>query len=74
MINAEIVSKTTCPFCTKAKKFLSEKNANIFEKTIGVDYTREELLARVPGTKTVPQIWIDGEHIGGYEELIKWFD
>jgi glutaredoxin len=31
--------------------------------------TREELLEKAPNAKTVPQIWIDGEHVGGYTEL-----
>jgi glutaredoxin 3 len=52
-----------------AKALLNQKNIPFEERKIGDGYTREELLEAVPSARTVPQIFLDDELVGGYNEL-----
>jgi glutaredoxin 3 len=84
-MQAEIYTKTICPFCTRAKALLNEKgipyqeyiiSAGINESNIASNQqfiTKDVLLTRLPTAETVPQIWLDGQHIGGYTELSEYF-
>lgn len=58
-----------CPFCDKAKALLKLKNIEFEEKNINKDYTKDQLMEAVPNARTVPQIFINDELIGGYTEL-----
>ena len=60
-----IYSKPNCPYCVSAKQFLSSKGYVFEEKLVGVNATREELLEAAPNARTVPQILINGNLIGG---------
>jgi glutaredoxin len=42
------------------------------EMVVGQDCVWEDITAQLPNVTTVPQIWINGEHVGGYDDLIKW--
>ena len=64
-----VYSKPLCPYCDMAKALLKQKSIVFEEKIVGVDLTREQLLEAVPNAKTVPQIFLNGELIGGYEQL-----
>lgn len=69
---AEITIYTTmfCPYCHRAKNLLNRKGATFEE--IDVDVTpgaRQEMVTRSGGRRTVPQIFINGQHIGGSDEL-----
>lgn len=68
----EIYGKTQCPFCDKAKALCESNGHEYTYKQLDVDFTREELFEQFPGARTFPQIRIDGENIGGYDELWKW--
>lgn len=60
-----------CPFCTRAKNLLKKKDVPFTE--IGVDgdpALRQQMMERSGGGRTVPQIFIDGESIGGSDELV----
>ena len=83
-MKAEIYTKTYCPYCTKAKALLNSKGIEYKEYLVSADantvtestttlVTREQLLERAPSARTVPQIWLDGQHIGGYTELENYF-
>lgn len=72
-MKAVIWSKYHCPYCDKAKALLKMKGIEFEERKIGDGYTKEELLEAVPGARTVPQIFIDNQLIGGYTELEKYF-
>lgn len=63
-------SKENCSHCIQTKAFLDSKGIQYEERKIGQDWTVEELFQVVPTAKTVPQIFIDGEYIGGYHELV----
>ena len=63
-----IFSKVGCPYCARAKKMLAEKGLDYEEIVIGKDITSRSLRAVCDRT-TTPQVFIDGKHIGGSEEL-----
>ena len=68
-MKAVVWSKDNCPYCEQAKALLKMKGIEFEEKKIGDGYTTEELLEAVPGARTVPQIFIDEQLIGGFQEL-----
>jgi len=68
-MKAVVWSKPACPYCGKAKNLLKNKGIEDEEKNIAEGYKIEDLLALVPNARTMPQIWLDGEHLGGYKEL-----
>jgi len=70
-MKVEVWSRDNCAFCVYAKKLLESKNIEYTEKKIGDGYSREDLLEILPEAKTLPQIFIDGEAIGGYDQLVK---
>ena len=66
MARVEIYTKFMCPYCSSAKKLLDEKCASYDEYEISMDRgKREEMMERSGGASTVPQIFIDGRHVGG---------
>jgi glutaredoxin 3 len=73
MTTAVIWSKDTCPFCDQAKALLTQRGIAFEERRIGEGYTREQLLEAVPTARTVPQIFLNNQHIGGFTELKKHF-
>ncbi|WP_353216323.1 glutaredoxin 3 [Sandarakinorhabdus sp.] len=71
MAKIEIYTKFLCPFCTRAKKLLDTKGAAFEEIDISTGGARRtEMLARSGGRQTVPQIFIDGQHVGGCDDLV----
>jgi glutaredoxin len=70
-MKAVVWSKDHCPFCEQAKSLLKLKGIEFEEKKIGHGYTREQLLEAVPDARTVPQIFLDEQLIGGFTELRK---
>ena len=67
-----IYSKDNCPWCDRAKELLQSKNITYTELKFNVDFTREQLAEKLPDKAnrlTLPQIFIDDENIGGYEDL-----
>lgn len=65
----EIYSKPNCKFCVAAKSLLHSKNIEFQEKTLDIDFSRDDIIAEFPLAKTFPIVVIDGEYIGGYEQL-----
>jgi glutaredoxin 3 len=62
-------SKTTCPYCFRAKDLLHGKGVSIEEYVVdGGGPKRDEMIDR-SGRMTVPQIFIDGRHVGGCDDL-----
>ena len=69
MAKVEIYSADYCPYCTKAKALLQSKNVDFIEYEVAYDdQLRQESLNR-SGRTSVPQIFIDGKHIGGCDDL-----
>jgi len=70
----EIFGKPMCPFCEQAKQFCENRGFEYTYKSLGTDYTKEELLESFPGARTVPQIRINGTAIGGYDKLASYVE
>jgi glutaredoxin 3 len=70
-MKAVVWSKDACPFCDQAKNLLKLKGIEYEERNISRDWTREQLLKAVPDARTVPQIFLGDELIGGFTELRK---
>lgn len=70
-MKAVVWSKDACPFCDQAKNMLKLKGIEYEERNISRDWTREQLLEAVPDARTVPQIFLDEQLIGGFTELRK---
>lgn len=74
---AIVWSQERCTACNSAKALLSSKNITYQERIIGMDegnWTKQALLAAVPDARSVPQIFLDGNYIGGFPELKKYLD
>lgn len=70
MPRIEIYATRTCPFCKSAKALLDRKGATYEEIDVGVrPDLRTAMTQRAGGRRTVPQIFIDGRHIGGCDDL-----
>ena len=83
-MKAEIWTKPNCPYCVKAKTLFDMKGVEYDEVIVGLTEStslklnqstasREELLERAPNAKTVPQIWLNNNYIGGYSELAAFY-
>ena len=68
----EIFGKTQCPYCDKAKALCDREGYDYTYKSLGEDFTREEMMESFPTARTFPQIRIDGEAIGGYDNFADW--
>ncbi|CAM8666652.1 MULTISPECIES: glutaredoxin 3 [Sphingobium] len=70
MAKVEIYTKAWCGYCARAKALLTDKGVAFEEYDITMGGPkRDEMLDRAPGRTTVPQIFIDGAHIGGSDDL-----
>jgi glutaredoxin 3 len=70
MARVEIYSKFFCPYCAQAKRLLDAKGVEYEEYDITMGgQKRAEMMQRANGRHTVPQIFIDGRHIGGSDDL-----
>lgn len=66
----EIYSTSICPYCVRAKSLLKHKGATYAEYNVGFDWAaRERMVERADGQRSVPQIFINDRHIGGFDEL-----
>jgi glutaredoxin 3 len=68
-IKAIVWSKDQCPYCDQAKALLKSRNIEFEERNIMHGWTKEQLLEAVPNARTVPQIFLDDELVGGFTEL-----
>lgn len=70
MASVEIYTTPLCGYCHAAKRLLASKDAAFVETDVSRDRDlRETMMERANGRHTVPQIFIDGEHVGGFDEL-----
>ncbi|MBW7922525.1 MAG: glutaredoxin 3 [Rubellimicrobium sp.] len=70
MPNVEIYTRATCGYCHRAKALLAAKGIGFTEYDIGIEPGRRaEMMQRAPGRHTVPQIFVDGQHIGDCTEI-----
>ena len=70
MAQVEIYTTPTCPYCQAAKALLTRKGAAYEEIDVGADPSlRIAMMERAGGRRSVPQIFIDGRHVGGSDDL-----
>ena len=58
-----------CPFCVRAKMLLDSKKVEYQEIAVDYDAEQRQTMQRLSGQRTVPQIWIRDQHVGGCDEL-----
>ena len=69
MARVELYSTKGCAFCVRAKRLLEARGVPYAEFDLGTDDVLRDDIVRRTGCRTVPQIFIDGHAIGGFEEL-----
>ncbi len=69
MTKVIIYTKPSCPYCDMAKKLLTEHHFSFEEIRIDLDDSKREEMIRLSHRRTVPQIFINGQSIGGYDDL-----
>lgn len=70
MAEVVVYSSVWCPYCAKAKQLLTSKGVAFEDVDVDANPARRtEMMERAGGRKTVPQIFIDGQHIGGCDDL-----
>ncbi len=71
MAEVELYTTRFCPYCSRARALLQRKGVTYLEIDINDEPVRRgEMIRRADGRSTVPQIFIDGEHIGGCDDLV----
>jgi len=68
-MQAVIWSKYNCAYCDQAKALLNQNDIPYEERKIGEGWAKEDLLAAVPNARSVPQIFLNEEYVGGFTEL-----
>jgi glutaredoxin 3 len=68
-MKAIVWSKDSCPFCVQAKALLEARGIDYEERNVSRDWTKEQLLEAVPTARTLPQIFLDDNYIGGFTDL-----
>ena len=70
MKNVEIYTGSLCVFCDRAKALLNKKGVSFKEINLASDPNKmDEMIKKTNGMRTIPQIFIDGHHIGGNDKL-----
>ena len=69
MAKIEIYTQSWCGYCFRAKKLLESKGADFTEIDLGIEDRTQEMIERAHGGRSVPQIFIDGKHVGGWDAL-----
>ena len=71
MAHVQVYTTAVCPFCVRAKRLLQARGIAYEEIDVGNDPEERAEVVRRSGRRTVPQIFIDGDAVGGYEELAR---
>jgi len=67
-----IYSKANCPYCENAKAYFNDKNLEYTEIRVDLDPEKlDEMLSLSNGFRTMPQIFINKTHVGGYDDLME---
>ena len=71
MASVELYTTAICPYCVAAKMLLKQKGLDYTEIRVDTDpVRRDEMLSRSGGRRSVPQIFVNGIHIGGFDDLV----
>lgn len=69
MMKIKVYTRDNCPYCQMAKMLLTHKGVDFEEIALGSDAEKIMALAKETGMKTLPQIFIEDQLIGGYDDL-----
>lgn len=72
MKNIVIYTQDLCGYCDAAKNEFTARGWEYTSHNIKHEDNKNKLKELLPDVKTVPQIWIENVHIGGYDELMEW--
>lgn len=64
-----VYSSGFCPYCVRARRFLESKGLKFTEKRVDGDNTLREEMETRSGRRSVPQIFIGGTHVGGFDDM-----
>ncbi len=71
MASVEMYTTAICPYCVAAKNLLKQKGLDYAEIRVDLDVARrDEMVSRSGGRRSVPQIFVNGTHIGGFDDLV----
>lgn len=73
MKKALIYTTATCPYCVQAKQLLQTKGIEYTEVRVDLDDLERDKMVALTGRRTVPQIFLDEQHIGGCDDLYAYF-
>ena len=73
-MKAIVWSNIGCHSCEQAKTLLKQKGIEYEERNLAEDWKIQQLLEAVPGARSVPQIFVDDKYIGGYDNLVEYFN
>lgn len=71
MSEVTIYTTATCGYCQMAKRLLSQKGIAVREVDVGLDHSLMRDMMQRTGRRTVPQIYIGEQHVGGYDDLVR---
>jgi len=74
MDKVEMYTRATCGYCKAAKSFLNNHKIEFKEYPVEQWHNLEKMLSRSLGSKTVPQIFWNNNHLGGYDDMIEAFN
>lgn len=74
MSKIELITRSGCAFCVRAKKLLNEENIPYTEQEIGLNISREKVLQDYPEARLLPLFILDGKYAGSYDELKAWVE
>jgi glutaredoxin 3 len=66
-----IFTTSRCPYCVSAKNLLGAKGISYSEISLDYEDMRAAFKSQFPTFRTVPQIWMNGQHVGGFDDLKK---
>tara|TARA_R110000787_G_scaffold285173_2_gene400254 strand:+ start:213899 stop:214171 length:273 start_codon:yes stop_codon:yes gene_type:complete len=69
MPNVEIYTTAFCPFCSRAKHLLDRKGVTYTEHDVMMNGSLRKKMTNMAGSRSVPQVFVDGEHIGDCDEI-----
>jgi glutaredoxin 3 len=74
----EVYTKSNCVWCVRTKELLNQLQLNYYEFMLDVDFTKAELMDKLnleaDGKITLPQVFINGSSIGGYEDTMEYLE
>lgn len=74
MPRVEIFGRDDCKYCQLAKAELDRRHIRYTEYNVSNESIRKKLLERLPGVSKIPQIFINGICIGGFDSLLEYFE